>query len=142
MTDSKIDISTDRAKLDLPMIHGFLTKTYWADGRTMEQVRVSIDNSIPFGLFLDGEQIGFARVLTDLAVFAYLLDVFVVRSHRNNGYATMLMKYILEFPEFVGVDTWLLKTKDAHSLYERFGFSVVDDAERLMTMNRRENRKS
>ncbi len=102
----------------------------------MEQVRVSIDNSIPFGFFLDGEQIGFARVLTDRTAFAYLLDVFVVRTQRNNGYATMLMKYILEFPEFVGVHTWLLKTKDAHSLYERFGFSAVDDAERLMTLIR------
>ena len=140
MTDSTVEISTDRTRLDLPMIHSFLTETYWAEGRTMEQVRVSIDNSTPFGLFLDRQQIGFARVLTDRAVFAYLMDVFVVPAHRHQGYATMLIEHILKFPEFLGVHTWLLKTKDAHPLYERFGFATVNDAERLMTLNRQEDR--
>ena len=132
MTQPTIEISVDKSKMDVDLIQGFLSKSYWAEGRTIEQVRATIDNSIPFGLFFNGQQIAFARVVTDRVVFAYLMDVFVVPEHRGHGYASRLLKYILNYPEIARVQTWLLKTKDAHPLYEKMGFVVVNDAERWM----------
>ena len=129
----ELEIHTDPASFDLQMITDFLSQTYWAEGRTTEQVRTTIENSHCFGAFIAGEQIGFARVVTDRVAFAYLMDVFVLPEHRNQGHATTLMQYILDYPEFADIHNWLLKTRDAQSFYERLGFQTVVDAERMMS---------
>jgi len=129
---TNVEISNDPARLDLPMIHRFLTQTYWAEGRTIEQVQMTIDNSLPFGLYLDGNQIGFARVVTDRVAIAYVMDVFVLPEYRRQGYATMLMQYVLACPELGQVKTWYLKTRDARGLYEKLGFKSTDGDNRMM----------
>ena len=130
---TEIEITTDPASFDVQMIRDFLSATYWAEGRTTDQVRTTIENSHCFGAFIADRQIGFARVVTDCVAFAYVMDVFVLPEHRNQGHATTLMQYILDYPEFAGIQNWLLKTRDAQSFYERFGFQAVVDAERMMS---------
>lgn len=126
-------ISTDRARLDLSVIHDFLTNSsYWAVGRELETVRRSIENSLPFGLY-DGErQIGFARVVTDYATFAWLADVFVLEAARGQGLGTWLIEVILSHPDLQGFRRWTLATKDAHEIYRKFGFSELKRPERWM----------
>lgn len=130
------EISTDPSRLDLAMIQRFLSQTYWAEGRTIEQVRATVENSVPFGIYLDNRQIGFARVVSDRVVFAYLMDVFILPEHRGNGYAAQLMQYVLDCEELSQVKTWTLKTRDSQFLYEKFGFTAMDDAERLMVLKK------
>jgi N-acetylglutamate synthase-like GNAT family acetyltransferase len=127
-----IEISSDRNRMDISLIHDFLTRTYWAEGRSVSQVRRSIEHSIPFGLFLNETQIAFARVVSDQTVFAYLMDVFVVPEQQGFGYAQRLLKHIMSRPEFSSVGTWMLKTRDAHGLYEKLGFQQVDEPELWM----------
>jgi GNAT superfamily N-acetyltransferase len=117
-------VSTDKAKLDTRMVFSFLTNSYWAQGRTWEEVKKTIANSLCFGVYQNEEQIGFARVITDEVTFAYLLDLFVLEAHRGRGVASMLVRSILEHPA-LGPVTWVLATSDAHSLYGKFGFSTV-----------------
>jgi GNAT superfamily N-acetyltransferase len=117
------EVDTDRARLDLPMIHDFLVRSRWAKGIPFEVLKKAIDHSLPFGLYRDGRQVGFARVVTDHATFAYLADVFVVEEARNLGLGQRLVAAILEHPELKGLRRWLLGTRDAHSLYRRFGFA-------------------
>jgi GNAT superfamily N-acetyltransferase len=134
MKDAKeITISTDKNKLNIKLIHEFLTKSYWADGRTFEHVRISIENSLCWGVYLNGEQIGFARVLTDCAVVAYLMDVFITENHRGKGYSKMLLNEILAHSELKSIGKWVLATKDAHDLYKQFGFKAIENPERLMS---------
>lgn len=130
---TEVEIRTDPSSFDLQMIADFLSHTYWAEGRTTEQVRATIENSDCFGAFITDQQIGFARVVTDRVAFAYVMDVFVLPEHRNQGHATTLMQYILDYPALADVQNWLLKTQDAQSFYERFGFQAVVDAERMMS---------
>jgi GNAT superfamily N-acetyltransferase len=126
-------IKADRSRLDLAFIHKFLsTQTYWAVGRSVEVVQRSIDNSFCFGIYKGAEQVGFARVVTDFATFAWLADVFVIPEHRGRGLAKWLMEVILAHPELQGFRRWVLATKDAHSLYERFGFIPLHRPERWM----------
>ncbi len=126
-------ITTDRSHLDLPLIHSFLSnETYWAVGRTIEVVQRSIDNSLCFGIYKNTEQVGFARVVTDRATFAWLADVFVVPGHRGRGLSKLLMEVILAHPELQGFRRWVLATKDAHSLYAQFGFIPLHRPERWM----------
>ena len=126
-------ICTDRDRLDIALIHGFLSRqTYWAKGRSVEVVKRSIENSLPFGLFKDNQQIGFARVVTDYATFAWLADVFVLDEFRGRGLAKWLMEVILAHPELQGFRRWVLATKDAHGLYRNFGFSELKRPERWM----------
>lgn len=115
------------------MIHQFLQTSYWGASRTYEQVQTSIDNSTPFGFFLNNQQIAFARVLSDKVAFAYLMDVFVLNEYRSKGYAQKLLNHILNHPNYTSVHSWALKTQDAHRLYEKFGFESINDAERWMT---------
>ena len=117
------EIDTDRSRLDLRMIHDFLARSRWARGIPLAVLKKAIDNSLPFGLYRDGRQVGFARVVTDHATFAYLADVFVVEDARNLGLGQRLVAAILEHPELKGLRRWLLGTRDAHSLYRRFGFA-------------------
>ncbi|HEY1407773.1 MAG TPA: GNAT family N-acetyltransferase [Promineifilum sp.] len=121
-----IEISTDIERLDFDLIHRFLSEeSYWARGRSMEMVRKAIENSLNFGVYLDGQQIGFARVVTDRTTFAWLADVFIVTGHRGHGYSKMLVRSIMEHPELQGLRRWFLATRDAHGLYARFGFTAV-----------------
>ena len=121
-TRGEYTISTDRSRLDLDVIHGFLVGSYWAEGRTRERVAQSIDHSIPFGLYHRAEQVGFARVLTDYVVLAFLSDVFVLEAHRGRGLGTWLVGVVTGLPELRPIRRWLLGTRDAHDLYRKFGF--------------------
>jgi len=129
----KYSISTEKSKLNVEAIHDYLSnKSYWAKGRSLENVKKSIDNSFCFGLYDSKDTIlGFARVITDKVVFAYLLDFFVFEPYRGNGLGKYLLKHILEHPDFQ-VRLWFLGTADAHGLYEKFGFSGLSHPERFM----------
>ena len=127
-------ISTDRSRLDRPAIHEFLSGSYWAKGVPRSVVDRSIDGALCFGLY-DGErQVGFARVITDRATFAYLADVYVLESHRGRGLATWLMEAILAHPDLQGLRRWMLVTRDAHPLYRKLGFTELPHPERIMEM--------
>ena len=126
-------ISTDRSRLNVELIHDFLSRTsYWATGRTRDVVQRSIENSLPFGIYKGSDQIGFARIVTDYATFAWVADVFVLPEHRGQGLSKWLMEVILSHPELQGFRRWVLATKDAHSLYARFGFIALHRPERWM----------
>lgn len=127
-------ISTDKSKLNLSFIHDYLSnRSYWAKGRTMEVVERSIDNSLCFGVFnKDDQQVGFARIVTDYAVLAWVMDVFIAEDYRGKGLSKLLMKEIMEHPDLQGLKRWGLMTADAHSLYQQFGFSSASKPEMLM----------
>lgn len=123
-----IEISTDPDRLDLDTIHRWLSEeTYWARGRSRDLMQRSFDNSICFGAYLGDRQVGFARVVTDRATFAWLADVFIAGEHRGRGYGKALVAAVLAHPELQGLRRWLLATKDAHGLYAQNGFDVVPD---------------
>jgi GNAT superfamily N-acetyltransferase len=129
-------ISTDKAKLDLTVIHNYLsTESYWAENIPFDIVKRSIENSFCFGIYKENNLIGFARLITDYATFAYLADVFVLTEYRGKGLSKWLLGFMLSNPEMPGLRRWLLTTKDAHSLYERFGFIVHDNPQRVMYIN-------
>jgi len=119
-------ISTDASRLDLKTVHDFLKASYWAAGVSFEVVERSVENSMVFGVYHDAEQIGFARVVTDRATFAYLADVFVLEAHRGRGLGGWLMETIISHPELQELRRWMLATRDAHELYRRHGFDVLD----------------
>ena len=126
-------ITTDRSRLDVPLIHNFLSEeSYWAVGRSVEAVKRTIDNSLCFGVYKENEQVGFARVVTDFATFGWLADVFVVPEHQGQGLAKWLMEVILAHPDLQGFRRWVLATKDAQSLYAQFGFIPLHRPERWM----------
>ena len=125
-------ISTDRARLDREAIHGFLRNSYWAKEIPRTVVDRSIDNALCFGVYDGPTQVGFARVISDFATFAYLGDVFVLESHRGRGLSKWLMEVILGHPDLQGLRRWSLATRDAHGLYERFGFRRPSNPDRLM----------
>lgn len=117
-------ISTDTEKLDIKVIHKYLSKeSYWAKNIPFNIIKKSIENSFCFGVYIDNKQIGFARLVTDKATFAYLADVFILPEHRNKGLAKWLMITIHEHPELQGLRRWILATRDAHKLYEQFGWT-------------------
>ena len=117
------DISTDRNRLDINAIHTFLAQTYWSPGLAREVVERSIENSMPFGVYLGREQVGFARVITDRASFAYLADVYVLEEHRGKGLAKWLMEFILAHPDLQGLRRVALLTRYAAELYRGVGFT-------------------
>jgi len=125
-------ISTDKARLDVGVIHGFLNSSYWAAGRTIETIQRSIDNSLPFGVYKGDQQIGFARVITDYATFAWIADVFILVAFQGQGLGNWLMEVIITHPDLQGFRRWVLATKDAHELYRKFGFSELKLPERWM----------
>jgi GNAT superfamily N-acetyltransferase len=129
-----LTISTDRSQLDHAAIHEFLSRSYWAKGIPREIVDRSIEGALCFGVFENGRQIGFARVITDSATFAYLADVYVLESHRGRGLATWLMECILSHPKLTGLRRWMLVTRDAHPLYRKVGFQELAHPERIMEM--------
>jgi GNAT superfamily N-acetyltransferase len=126
-------ISTDRRRLDREMIHDFLSRqSYWAKGRELEVVNRGIDNSLSFGIYRGEQQIGFARVVTDYATFAWLADVFVLEEYRGRRLGRWLIEVILAHPQLQGFRRWALATKDAHELYRGFGFNELMRPERWM----------
>jgi GNAT superfamily N-acetyltransferase len=125
-------VSTDRDRLDLVMVHEFLTTAYWSPGVSAETVQRCIEHSIPFGVFEHNHQVGFARVISDQSTFAYLADVFVVPEARGQGLARFLLECILAHPDLQQVRTWALFTRDAHGLYEQVGFERGQRLDRLM----------
>ena len=125
-------ISTDPARLDLDVIHGFLSEAYWCEGIPSQTLERGIRNSLCFGVYADGRQVGFARVITDRATFAYLADVFIVESHRGRGLSKWMMEVIMAHPDLQGLRRWSLGTRDAHSLYRRYGFAPPKFPDRLM----------
>ena len=133
MTDS-YEISTDPGRLDIPLIHRWLSQSsYWAPGIPLEIVERAIANSLNFGIYHVKEgQIGFARVVSDRATFAYLADVFVLEAHRGKGLSKRLMTAVLAHPELQYLRRWTLATRDAHGLYEQFGFTLPKVANRIM----------
>lgn len=127
-----LTVSTDKSKLDIPFIQTFLKDIYWTAPRTIEEVQTVVDNSFCFGIYLDGQQIGFARVITDYIVFAYLMDVFIIEEHRGKGYASILIDAMMTEPQLQQVKIWRLATSDAHFLYEKFGFKTLAHPEKMM----------
>jgi GNAT superfamily N-acetyltransferase len=125
-------ISTHASRLDLEMIHDFLTTSYWAAGVPAEVVKRSIEHSLPFGIYHQDRQVGFARVVTDYATFAYLADVFIIEAYRGQGLAKWLVEVIVAHPDLQGLRRWMLATRDAHALYGKVGFTSVKAPERWM----------
>jgi GNAT superfamily N-acetyltransferase len=129
-------ISTDRSRLDLDLIHGFLTNCYWAKAIPRDLVARSIEFSLCFGIYDgSGAQVGFARVISDFATFAYLGDVFVLESHRGRGLSKWLMQCVMQHPGLQGLRRWILLTRDAHGLYSQFGFTPLSAPERYMELH-------
>ena len=118
-------ISTDASMLDLEVVHGYLSRSYWAAGVPEDVVRRSIENSLCFGVYRGEEQAGFARVVTDRATFAYLADVFVLDEHKGQGIGKWLLEVILSHPDLQGLRRWMLATRDAHDLYRRYAFTEL-----------------
>lgn len=125
-------ISTDKSRLDVSVIHEFLTSSYWAAGRSVATIQRSIKNSMPFGVYKSDQQVGFARVITDYATFAWIADVFILDSFSGQGLGKWLMEVIISHPELQGFRRWVLATKDAHELYRKFGFTELKLPERWM----------
>lgn len=126
-------ISTDRARLDLDVICGFLARSYWAAGISRDVVARSIEHSLCFGLYAPaGEQVGFCRAITDYATTAYLADVFVLEEHRGRGLGVWLIETVRAHPALQDLRVWRLATLDAHGLYEKSGFSPLAHPERMM----------
>ena len=128
----EIVVTTDRSRLDLDVIHGYLTRSYWAKGIARETVARAMDRSLCFGAFEGDRQIGFARVISDLATFAYVSDVFVVESHQGRGVGKRLMAAIRSHPELEALRRWALFTRDALGLCRQYGFREPRYPERLM----------
>ena len=129
-------ISTDPRRLDLHVVHNFLTNCYWAKGIPRDVVARSIEHSLCFGIYDGtGAQVGFARVVSDFATVAYLGDVFVLESHRGRGLGKWLMECIVQHPALRGLRRWILLTRDAHGLYAQHGFTPVKEPERYMELH-------
>jgi GNAT superfamily N-acetyltransferase len=125
-------VSTDDARLDLDVIHGYLARSYWAEAIPRATVARSLVHSLNFGLYEWEKQVGFARVVTDRATYAYLADVFVLEGHRGRGLSKLLMQAVMAHPDLQGLRRFTLATKDAHGLYRQFGFAALGAPERFM----------
>ncbi|MEO7497704.1 MAG: GNAT family N-acetyltransferase [Massilia sp.] len=130
---SSLQITTDRADLDVPLIHRFLSEqSTWAVGISRAVVDRAIENSLCFGGYIDGRQVAFVRVITDFATFGNLVDLFVIPEFRRRGYATEMMKAVMVHPSLKGLRRFTLATGEAHALYEKFGFTAPQRPEALM----------
>jgi len=131
---SPYEISCDPARLDIDAIHEFLSGSYWAAGIPRSVVERALANSLCFGVYRDGQQVGLARVITDRATFAYLSDVYILPGHRGQGLAKRVLAEVIEHPELQGLRRMLLFTRDAHTLYAKFGFTPLAHPERVMDL--------
>ncbi|WP_317929802.1 GNAT family N-acetyltransferase [Halioxenophilus sp. WMMB6] len=126
-------ISSSPEAMDLSLIHSYISRSYWAKGIGQETLAVAIANSLSFGVFLhSGEQVGFARMITDRATFAYMADVFILEEHRGKGLSKWLLQVIMAHPQLQGLRRLLLATRDAHGLYVQFGFKALAKPETFM----------
>ena len=125
-------ISTDQSELQIDEIYSYLSKSYWATGRPKDIVERSISNSLCFGLYSQGRQIGFARVVTDQATFAYLCDVYILEEFQGDGLGKWLLATIVNYPSLQGLRRWMLVTRDAQRFYGRYGFTELKNAENWM----------
>ena len=129
-------VSDDKQRLDITFIHTYLSnESYWAQNIPLEVVKRSIENSISFGVYHLNKQVGFARVTTDKATFAYLADVFMVESYRGKGLSRMLLEAIHAHPDVQGLRRWMLGTRDAHGLYEKYGWTSIPYPDRFMQLH-------
>ena len=126
------EVSEDKSRLDLDAIHQFLSQSYWAAGIPKEVLQRAIDNSLCIGVYFGSNQVGFARVVTDKATFAYLADVYVLESHRNKGLARMIMDRVESHPELKGIRRRMLVTRDAHGLYDKYGYRSPQHPENIL----------
>jgi GNAT superfamily N-acetyltransferase len=127
-----ITVSTDKSKLNILFLQNFLKDVYWLAGRTIDEVQTTIDASFCFGIYLNYQQIGFCRVITDYVVFAYVMDVFIEETHRGKGYASILIDTMMKEPQLQEIKIWRLATSDAHFLYQKFGFKSLAHPEKMM----------
>jgi len=127
-----ITVSTDKSKLNILFLQNFLKDVYWLAGRTIEEVQTTIDASFCFGIYLNDQQIGFCRAITDYVVFAYVMDVFIDETHLGKGYASILIDTMMKEPQLQQVKIWRLATSDAHFLYQKFGFKSLAHPEKMM----------
>ncbi|HVR53056.1 MAG TPA: GNAT family N-acetyltransferase [Pseudorhodoferax sp.] len=132
MPPNEYTITTDKRRLDLSAIHAFLSQAYWSPGVPLDVVEKAVENSLAFGVLLGQEQVGFARVVTDKATFAYLADVYVLDAHRGKGLSKRLLEEIQAHEDLQGLRRFLLATKDAHGLYAQFGFQELANPSRMM----------
>ncbi len=136
-TQDEYTISTDRNRLDIKIIYQYLTKeSYWAKGRPLDVIQTAINHSLCFGVYHGEQQIGFARLVTDYAVFAYLADVFILATHQGHGLGKWLIQTILQVPELQNIGRWTLNTRDAHGIYAQSGFGPVTQPELSMELRR------
>jgi GNAT superfamily N-acetyltransferase len=127
------EIDTDPSRLNSDVIHSYLSEqSYWAKGRTKDTTLQTLKHSLCFGVYVDREMVGFARVITDYAVFAYLADVFILESYQGKGLGKNLMQSIFTHPKLSKIQRWMLGTLDAHGLYEKYGFRTVAEPKRWM----------
>ena len=129
---SAYEVTSDKLRFDVDAIHAFLSQTYWATGIPRTTVERAIENSVCFGVLHAGAQVGFARMITDKATFAYLSDVYVLEAHRGKGLARLIMDAVQLHPDLQGLRRMLLATRDAHGLYEKYGFKPLAAPERVM----------
>ena len=130
-----VEVSSDKARLDIPLIHGFLAnESYWVRNISRSDVEACIENSLCFGVFVDGAQVGFARVVTDYVRFAHILDVFVLPAFRGRGLSKLLMSNLLSHAALRTITKYTLGTADAQGLYRQFGFDLPANPERQMEL--------
>lgn len=135
-TEGEYTVSTDKSRLDIGVIHGFLAnESYWAKDIPVSVVEKTLAGSLCFGIYHQDRQIGFARLITDYAAFAYLADVFIIQEYRGKGLSKLLMRTILAHPELQTLRRWLLVTADAHALYSQFGFTPIPNPEKFMQLH-------
>ena len=129
------EVTSDVARLDVRAIHAFLATSYWSPGVPLSVVQRAVDNSVCFGVLCDGEQVAFARVVTDKATFGYLADVYVLEAHRGRGLSHKMLEAIKAHPDLQGLRRMLLATRDAHGLYRQYGFRPLAAPDRLMEIH-------
>ena len=127
MIYDELFLSTDKSYLDVDLIHKVLAKSYWCENIPKHIVIKSIENSLCFGGYIEGQQVAFARAVTDFATYAYIADVFVIDKYKGRGIGKQLMEYIIKHPDLSELRSFNLYTKDAHGLYRKFGFDIVED---------------
>jgi GNAT superfamily N-acetyltransferase len=136
LTNGSYSVTADRGRIDVDAVHAFLTRCFWARGISKELVAKSIAHSLCFGVFDQQAQVAFARVVTDYSTYAYLCDVYVLEEYRGQGLGKWMMEFVMAYPELKGLRRFQLVTRDAHSLYTRFGFKAPDSPERQMEIFR------
>lgn len=135
VTKNEFTISTDKSKLDMEYVHQFLSNSYWSPGVAIETVKKAMEGSSCFGVYDKNKQVGYARMITDQATFAYLADVFIDENYRGKGLGKWLVNMILAHPGLQGLRRIMLATKDAHKLYEQLGFTAIPEPGRYMVYN-------